>query len=50
MAIDYGSEEFEAFLNSEKAYDFVLNLSALKHVRGERDPFTFNENDKCEYN
>ena len=40
LAIDYGSEEFEAFLNSEKAYDFVLNLSALKHVRGERDPFT----------
>lgn len=40
LAIDYGSVEFEVFLNSEQPYEFVLNLSALKHVRGERDPFT----------
>lgn len=38
--IDCGSREFELFFSSEKSYDFVLNLSALKHVRSERDPFT----------
>ncbi len=37
-------EEFDAFaLNAERAgqsYDYVLNFSALKHVRSEKDPFT----------
>ena len=27
-------------MNSSKGYDYVLNLSALKHVRSEKDPFT----------
>ena len=39
-ALDCGSIEFKAFLNSGVKYDYVLNLSALKHVRSERDPFT----------
>ena len=39
VAIDCGSMEFEVFMNSAK-YDYILNLSALKHVRSERDPFT----------
>ena len=39
FAIDCGSREFEALMNS-KNYDYVLNLSALKHVRSEKDPFT----------
>jgi FlaA1/EpsC-like NDP-sugar epimerase len=39
-ALDCGSREFEAFLNSEDSYDYVLNLSALKHVRSEKDPYT----------
>jgi FlaA1/EpsC-like NDP-sugar epimerase len=36
--------EFDAFLNAKLAefggYDYVLNFSALKHVRSEKDPFT----------
>lgn len=39
-ALDCGSIEFQAFLNSSNGYDYVLNLSALKHVRSEKDPFT----------
>jgi len=39
-ALDCGSIEFEAFLNSGNGYDYILNLSALKHVRSEKDPFT----------
>ena len=40
FAIDCGSIEFEALMRSSKTYDYVLNLSALKHVRSEKDPFT----------
>lgn len=40
FAIDFGSHEFDAMLRSGKGYDYVLNLSALKHVRSEKDPFT----------
>jgi len=40
FAIDCGSREFAALLSAEKHYDYVLNLSALKHVRSEKDPFT----------
>jgi FlaA1/EpsC-like NDP-sugar epimerase len=39
-ALDIGSTEFEAFLNLGQCYDYILNLSALKHVRSEKDPFT----------
>ena len=39
-AISVGSNEFDAFLNNSPEYDYVLNLSALKHVRSEKDPFT----------
>ena len=39
-ALDCGSLEFEAFLNAGQGYDYILNLSALKHVRSEKDPFT----------
>ena len=28
------------FSNQMVHYDYVLNLSALKHVRSEKDPFT----------
>lgn len=38
--IDCASNEFEALFESEKQYDFILNLSALKHVRSEKDPYT----------
>jgi FlaA1/EpsC-like NDP-sugar epimerase len=40
FAIDCGSIEFEALMKSEAPYDYVFNLSALKHVRSEKDPYT----------
>ena len=40
FAIDCGSSEFEALFAAEGPYDYVLNLSALKHVRSEKDPYT----------
>lgn len=40
FALDIGSLEYDAFIASDGDYDFVLNLSALKHVRSEKDPFT----------
>ena len=40
FAIDCGGVEFEALMKSEGPYDYVFNLSALKHVRSEKDPFT----------
>jgi FlaA1/EpsC-like NDP-sugar epimerase len=40
FAIDCGSNEYMALMNAGKGYDYVLNLSALKHVRSEKDPFT----------
>lgn len=39
-ALDIGSLEYDAFIKSDGDYDYVLNLSALKHVRSEKDPFT----------
>jgi len=39
-ALDIGSREYDIFIKSDGEYDFVLNLSALKHVRSEKDPFT----------
>ncbi len=38
--LDIGSIEYEAFIRNDGKYDYVLNLSALKHVRSEKDPFT----------
>ena len=40
FAVDCGSVEFEALMASEGPYDYVFNLSALKHVRSESDPYT----------
>ncbi len=40
FAIDCGSVEYEALIKWSGGYDYVLNLSALKHVRSEKDPFT----------
>jgi UDP-N-acetylglucosamine 4,6-dehydratase len=39
-ALDIGSVEFDAFIEADGCYDYVLNLSALKHVRSEKDPYT----------
>jgi FlaA1/EpsC-like NDP-sugar epimerase len=40
FAVDCGSPEFKALISSEGTYDYVFNLSALKHVRSEKDPYT----------
>lgn len=40
FALDISSVEYDAFIESDGKYDYVLNLSALKHVRSEKDPFT----------
>lgn len=40
FALDIGSIEYDAFIKKDGKYDYVLNLSALKHVRSEKDPFT----------
>lgn len=40
FALDIGSIQYDAFIKADGKYDYVLNLSALKHVRSEKDPFT----------
>lgn len=40
FALDVGSIEYDAFIKADGKYDYVLNLSALKHVRSEKDSFT----------
>ena len=40
FAVDCGSVEFEALVKDQGPYDYVFNLSALKHVRSEKDPYT----------
>ena len=40
FALDVGSLEYDAFIQADGKYDYVLNLSALKHVRSEEDPYT----------
>ncbi len=40
FALDISSLEYDAFIEKDGIYDYVLNLSALKHVRSEKDAFT----------
>ena len=40
FALDIASKEYDAFIDLDGEYDYVLNLSALKHVRSEKDQFT----------
>lgn len=40
FALDIGSVEYDAFWEADGDYDYILNLSALKHVRSEKDPYT----------
>ena len=40
FSVDCGAPEFEALVSTEGPYDYVFNLSALKHVRSEKDPYT----------
>ncbi|MEX6299944.1 polysaccharide biosynthesis protein [Providencia huaxiensis] len=36
FALDISSIEYDAFIKADGQYDYVLNLSALKHVRSEK--------------
>lgn len=38
--LDIGSKIFDSFLQENNAYDYILNLSAIKHVRSEKDIYT----------
>lgn len=40
FSLDIGSKIYDAFIEADGKYDYVLNLSALKHVRSEKDIFT----------
>ena len=40
FALDVASIEYDAFIEADGQYDYVLNLCALKHVRSEKDPYT----------
>ena len=40
FVLDIASIEYDAFIEADGQFDYVLNLSALKHVRSEKDPFT----------
>lgn len=40
FALEIGSDIYDAFIKADGKFDYVLNLSALKHVRSEKDPFT----------
>tara|TARA_B100001559_G_C16474358_1_gene610609 strand:- start:672 stop:1856 length:1185 start_codon:yes stop_codon:yes gene_type:complete len=38
--LDIGSVEYDKFFQRDGEYDYILNFTALKHVRSEKDPFT----------
>lgn len=40
FVLDVGSDIYDTFIENDGKYDYVLNLSALKHVRSEKDPYT----------
>lgn len=40
FVLDCGSQEFEKFFMAQPQVDYLLNFSALKHVRSERDVYT----------
>jgi FlaA1/EpsC-like NDP-sugar epimerase len=40
LPLDVNSRYFDAFIESQEPYDYICNLSALKHVRSEKDPYT----------
>jgi FlaA1/EpsC-like NDP-sugar epimerase len=40
FCLDCGGIEFESLLNKGETYDYIFNLSALKHVRSEKDPYS----------
>jgi len=48
FALDCGSIEYNAFWKADGVYDYVLNLSALKHVRSRKRSLYLDEDDRCQ--
>ena len=40
LPLDVGSRYFDVFVEAQEPYDIICNLSALKHVRSEKDSYT----------
>jgi len=40
LPLDCGALEYDAFISAQEPYDYIFNLSALKHVRSEKDPYS----------
>ncbi|MBH09518.1 MAG: UDP-N-acetylglucosamine 4,6-dehydratase [Candidatus Marinimicrobia bacterium] len=40
FALDIGSKEYEQYIKENGRFNYIFNLSALKHVRSESDPYT----------
>lgn len=40
LPLEIGSPIMKQFLESQRPYDVVLNFSAMKHVRSEKDPYS----------
>ena len=40
FALDIGSDIFDVFMSKGLGYDYVMNFTAIKHVRSEKDPYT----------
>ena len=40
LPIGLGSSEFARYFSDQEPFDFILNLSALKHVRSEKDVYS----------
>lgn len=40
FALDIGSDIFDVFMSKGLDYDYVMNFTAIKHVRSEKDPYT----------
>ena len=40
LPLDCGSPEYDVFIASQEPYDYIFNLSAMKHVRSEKDAYS----------
>lgn len=40
FALDVASLSYDRFFYAQKPYDYILNFTAMKHVRSEKDPFS----------
>ena len=49
LPLDCGSPEFDSFIRQGPRYNYILNLSALKHVRSEKRSILTDENDQCQH-